>query len=360
MQFLVWGSIVEAARACYVVGCLVIVGLPVSLLLSRARCAGWASLPVSALCGLAWLSLTSWYAFDRGIDVRLAFRGVLWLGAAAGALLLYGRLKGRRFLPANDFLGVSSLAFVTVTAIYAAMAFSKIRPGDLPWLTIGNGDLLAYLKVGNVLLHLPHAAVMAGEMDVREFARTDLYGAFDLIAFAAFVMRVGVENCAIPGMAAAVGLLGSAVAVLCRRTFLLPWWLSVLVSVLLTTSPLVSYVTLQYFLGQMLLMGALATALPYLAALANGEPSGIRSSIAMLAITSVATMLCYPPWYEQFVALAAAAFAAAQWRRFHGAFLWRSGKAAIVAAGTILGLNAIDAAVGSSLSISSATLPSQA
>ena len=258
------------------------------------------------LLGLSWVSILSWYTFAAGFSIVWAFRLSTLLGACTVVIgmgqaigeLGRGREVVRRFVSA---FAADTLSFLACLLVYLTLTISKIKHGSLPWVTIGNNDLLAYLKLGSYIRHFPHELQFVDGQNLRQFASDDVFGAFNLIALSSFTMRSGVENFAIPVMSFVIGGAGMAIARCCRRIFRLGVPLSILLAIVTLTCPLESYVTLNYFLGQMLFVAILlTTSLLMVEMSAVAAPSAGLTAIFGI-VSSCTVMLCYPPWLLQYI-----------------------------------------------------------
>ena len=252
----------NAALTLALAGAIGIVGLPLQMFAQIALPTLQSTLGTALLFGLSALSITCWYAFSAGISLAWADRFCLIFGLTV-ALVGTGRAltmvsKRRETIKrAVVFAGTDAFAFLISVILYLIISVSKLKHDSLPWLTIGNNDLLAYLKMGSYLLHFPNDLQVIDTKDLHEFAANDVFGSFNLMAFGSFMTRSGLEDFALPVMAFAIGMIGMAITRCCRRTFKLDATVSLLIALVMLTCPLISYVTLNYFLGQMLLVATL-------------------------------------------------------------------------------------------------------
>lgn len=302
-------------RSCMIAIALLIIGAPLSFWVSRLMGQGRLTGPMAIIFGFSVLSLLSWYAFNLAINVRIVY--VILIASGIGIslvsiaqLVINGAQREKVYGLGRLVLGDIAIFFASVLA-YSLLSFAKIEPSTLPLLSSGNNDLLAYLKCGQSLFFLPHANPVGGGWEVLRLIKTDAFGAFNLIALASFILHADVEKCAIPVLGFAIGLIALGIGTICQRIFKLPLFISILISILFTTSPLFSYLILNYFLAQILFQGVLLAAVFYLAEMANGRPGETRFTIYVLLGSSLTVLFVYYPWFLQFIAITSAGIGAA-------------------------------------------------
>ncbi|MEX3916223.1 hypothetical protein AB4Y43_08285 [Paraburkholderia sp. BR10872] len=345
---LVLNAATGTVRSTIIAITLLVMGAPVTKMLS---CNFKDATPIPALqliCGLFSASVLSWYAFRFGMPVSWVYSFLLAVGTALSAALLvrggFAEFRRTVVLP----YAMASVAFIAPVFVYSLLSFAKIRTGTLPLLTIGNGDLLAYLKLGDVLLHLPAAATQISTTDLRDFIGDDVFGSFNLVSLSSFILRTGVEKCAIPVLGFGIGLISLCVVNFCQRVFALPAWLSIIVATLLTSSPLFSYIVLNYFLAQILFIGILLASFLHIAEVAEKSERSLRAAVAAILLASVCVMFVYHPWFLQYLALTSAALGAALIARNGSIKISNLLRAASAFVSIFLAANIFDLAIGSS------------
>ncbi|MBB3457291.1 hypothetical protein FHT86_005609 [Rhizobium sp. BK313] len=343
-------AMVGTLRSSIITIVLLLIGFPVSNFFS-ARTGVKVTAAFGIMCGMLLVSVASWYAFRFGISVKLPFATLIVIGTICVVV------AGTRYLKANGPatirkqlppLMATAATFLLPVFAYSILSFAKIKVGALPLLTNGNGDLLAYLKSGVVLLDLPSATTILSSMDLRDFITTDVYGCFNLVAMSSFVLRVGVEKCAIPVMGVAIGLVALGIVNICQRVFALPARLAAVIAILVTTSTLFSYIVLCYFLAQMFFMGLLLVSILYIAEATNKTASSVHAAIATILICSATVMFVYHPWYVQYLLLASFAFGVALVVRNSPVTLRSFFAAGLASLGMLLAVNLFDLILGTS------------
>lgn len=302
-------AVLDAMRAAALALALLMIGAPVPVLLGTRLGAARLTAAVGIAVGLLLLSAASWYAYRFGVSVTYVY--LLLLAAWLCACLLAALWRAGRCAALWRMMRVegwaAAAAFAVPAFAWSVLSHVRIAPGNLPLLSSGNHDILSYLKAGDVLRALPDVATQVGDLNIAAWMASDVFGAINLVAFSSFLLRTGVEQCAIPLLAFAIGLIGLGMAAACRRVFALPLWLALAVVVLFTTSPLFSYVAASYFLSQLLFVGLLLAALTPLAEAADRE-SGTLPALAAILVCAAGVMFVYHAWFAPYVLLVSGAF----------------------------------------------------
>lgn len=312
-----YGLVVEAAlgttRSSLIAIVLLTMGAPISLILA-SQFNVRVSAALALLCGLLGTTVVSWYAFRFGLSVKIAYVILLALGVAVSTFVAAKALRRnsakalmQTYAPS---LFMAGAAFVIPVFVYSLLSYARIETGALPLLTAGNNDIFAYLKLGDVLRNLPDVTTAVGSWDVKGVISIDAFGAFNLVSLSSFTLNTSVEQIAIPLLGMAVGVFGLSIATICKRIFNLPLWISIAISVVFTTTPVIAYVVLNYFLAQVLFTGVLLVTLLHVAEMASERESLMNAGLAAAALSAL-VMFTYHPWFVQYMMLSSAAIGGA-------------------------------------------------
>ena len=294
-----------------------LVGLPSEILIAKISRTTSLIIGRSFLLGFSWISVLSWYAFKAGIKVGSLYRityVVAFMVTASICILAIrrGTLWHRcGMISACSDIGVDLVGFGVCAASYVVLVSLNLNSADLRWPTIFNADIFVYVKSANYLSLFPDAYPVVSSTNLSAFLSSDVFGCFNLIALARFVFRTDVSHVVVAVMALGVGLVGLAVARCCRVIFGLGTVLSTLIALVTVTGPLFEYISLNYFLSQIVFVSILMTAALWSLEV---ESRGWRWSAAcglVMWASAACVLLAYDVWSFQFIVILSTVMAVA-------------------------------------------------
>jgi len=254
MNFMLSQIVATSASALGLVFAIAFIG---AVLLALARSLGSAldfSVGLAFGTGLFALNLTSWHVFQFATPLRYGFLGLLI--ATLGVTLIAAASPAGRRIVARLYLELRPSWPVAVILLFHTFAMSALvlyplGSGDLPLVTIGNNDIHVYVRLADYLLNDAASAGNIFQNDLRVVARSDVFGAYALLAFAAFLRDTDPVLVAQVPLVAVTALTGTFAACICRQVWQLPWGLSAIIGAAMFTNGLFAYTALHYFLSQL-------------------------------------------------------------------------------------------------------------
>lgn len=280
-------------------GTLTLIGAPGALLLRRYLDASLVSTPI---IGMAVFQIAAWYILDHtsiGIDPIVL---PLLILSTVVAALVWWRSRTRE---EHDALGADRRLRVTMllTAIFSSLvvlfqARNLLGLGHLTVASLGNVDLPDYSAVADLFSSdgFDAEGSIVGT-DLGERGRTDVTGAYALLAYSVSVTGRHPWQVFVPMALVATILLTQSIARLFVRRTELPAYLIALIANVGITAPFFQYVMWQNYLSQLLGMAVAPLLFLLICEVMDrlGAPRSERlAHLAMLALVFVFLLFTYP------------------------------------------------------------------
>lgn len=275
---------------------LALFGHPIARLAGRWS-GGALALPASLL-GLPVVYLLSWWwvratglGLDAGVPVMVGVAVIAWLP------ILYG--AGRR-PPAIRELGrraiVPLVTFLAVAVLFTVHFSSVFRLDHLSSAAGSNIDVAAYsLVAGHLVEEGLSGPGNVYEYDLSERAEDDAFGATALVAAAAVASGHETWEVGAAVLFAAILVLAFSLVALIRRLWPEAGLIAVLAALVGVANFLFVYLTLQFFLAQILAAALLCGVLvALLAAIDAPDRRALGASAVVIALVGAAMVATYP------------------------------------------------------------------